>query len=235
MDQNKIGNLIRELRKSSNLTQAQFAEKYGVTYQAVNKRENRKNIPDISLLKQICNDFDINIDDLLEGKNKKNKKSKAVVFYLTISFIVLLLLLLIIILITKDNESFTFKTLSSSCSNFEISGSAAYNKNKSYLYISNITYCGEADNTDYQTIECLLYESRDNLKIELNKYTYNNNDTIKLEDFLQTVQFNVDDFYETCNEIEKHDLFLEINCIDKNDKITTYKIPLTLNDNCSST
>ena len=78
MDQKRIGNLIKELRKKNNLTQEKFAEKYGVTYQAVSKWENGKNIPDISLLKQICDDYDININDLLEGKNSENNQSKKV-------------------------------------------------------------------------------------------------------------------------------------------------------------
>ena len=55
-----------------------IAEKYGVTYQAVSKWENGKNIPDISLLKQICDDYNININDLLEGKNSENNQSKKV-------------------------------------------------------------------------------------------------------------------------------------------------------------
>ena len=78
MDQKRIGNLIKELRKKNNLTQEKFAEKYGVTYQAVSKWENGKNIPDISLLKQICDDYNININDLLEGKNSENNQSKKV-------------------------------------------------------------------------------------------------------------------------------------------------------------
>ena len=40
MDQEKIGKLIKVIRKKNNLTQAEFAEKYGVTYQAVSKWEN---------------------------------------------------------------------------------------------------------------------------------------------------------------------------------------------------
>ena len=78
MDQNKVGNLIKELRKKSGLTQEKFATKYGVTYQAVSKWENGKNIPDIALLKEICNDYDININDLLDGKNSENNQSKKV-------------------------------------------------------------------------------------------------------------------------------------------------------------
>ena len=124
MDQERIGNLIKELRKKNNLTQEKFAEKYGVTYQAVSKWENGKNIPDISLLKQICDDYDININDLLDGKNSENNQSKKVnkkkIIYISLG--VLLLILIIILFIVFHDDSFTFKTVSSNCSNFEISG-----------------------------------------------------------------------------------------------------------------
>ena len=76
MDQEKIGKIIKEIRKNNNLTQADLANKYNVTYQAVSKWENGKNIPDISILKQMSKDFNIDINDLLDGKvnNKKNNK-----------------------------------------------------------------------------------------------------------------------------------------------------------------
>ena len=88
MDQEKIGKLIKEIRKKNNLTQAEFAEKYGVTYQAVSKWENGKNIPDVSLLKEISKDFNVNIEDLLEGrvsnKNKSNKSKLIIIIILQI-------------------------------------------------------------------------------------------------------------------------------------------------------
>ena len=56
MDQEKIGKIIKEIRKNNNLTQADLANKYNVTYQAVSKWENGKSLPDIVLLKQICKD-----------------------------------------------------------------------------------------------------------------------------------------------------------------------------------
>ena len=40
MDQEKIGKFIKEIRKKNNLTQAELAEKYNVTYQAVSKWES---------------------------------------------------------------------------------------------------------------------------------------------------------------------------------------------------
>ena len=134
MDQNKVGNLIKELRKKNGLTQEKFALKYGVTYQAVSKWENGKNIPDIALLKEICNDYGININDLLDGKvnNKKNNKKVIIIVSSIVGF---LTVLGVILLIVFHDDSFTFRTLTSNCSNFEISGSIAYNKSNYLILI----------------------------------------------------------------------------------------------------
>ena len=59
MDQEKFGKFIKQIRKDHNLTQKQLAEKYNVTYQAVSKWETGKNMPDISLIKQIAKDFNV--------------------------------------------------------------------------------------------------------------------------------------------------------------------------------
>ena len=79
MNQEKIGQLIKKIRKENNLTQKEFADKYGVTYQAVSKWENGKNIPDISLIKQISSDFNIDIEDILEGKIVRHKNYKPII------------------------------------------------------------------------------------------------------------------------------------------------------------
>ena len=67
MDQEKFGKLIKEIRKTNNLTQKQLADKYNVTYQAVSKWENGVNMPDISLIRQISKDFNISLDELFDG------------------------------------------------------------------------------------------------------------------------------------------------------------------------
>ena len=76
MDQEKFGKLIKEIRKKNNLTQKQFADKYNVTYQAVSKWENGLNMPDTSLIRQISKDFNISLDELFDGKYKKNNYKK---------------------------------------------------------------------------------------------------------------------------------------------------------------
>ena len=234
MNQEKIGNLIKEIRKKNNLTQKDLAEKYGVTYQAVSKWENGKNMPDISLLRKISEDFNINIEDMLDGKLPSKKYVKRN-YRLIILFIVVVIVLIFSFIIYKytQNESFEFKTISTNCDHFEISGSIAYNQTKSSIYISNISYCGEHDNTDYQKIECSLYEKNNNIETIIDSYNYLDNNTIKLDDFLKDITFNIDDYTSTCKKYQKDTLYLLINATDTNGKITTYKIPLELEDNCT--
>ena len=45
MEQEKVSNFIKKIRKDNNLTQKDLAEKYGVTYQAVSKWENGLSFP----------------------------------------------------------------------------------------------------------------------------------------------------------------------------------------------
>ena len=232
MDQNKVGNLIKELRKKNGLTQEKFALKYGVTYQAVSKWENGKNIPDIALLKEICNDYGININDLLDGKvnNKKNNKKVIIIVSSIVGF---LTVLGVILLIVFHDDSFTFRTLTSNCSNFEISGSIAYNKSNSYLYISNIDYCGGTDDNLYKKIECILYEEHGMVKEQIGNYTYEKDSSIKLNDFLKDVNFSIDNFAKECKNIEKSNITLEITATDAEDKTTIYKVPLSMNKSCN--
>ena len=221
MNQEKISNLIKQLRKKDNLTQAQFANKYNVTFQAVSKWENGKSLPDIVLLKQICKDYNISIDEVLEGEiNKKNK------YLLLIPLIVILIIGLVFIL---KKDDFEFKTLSSSCSNFKISGSIAYNNNKSHLHLSNIDYCGNDDNNDYVKIECTLYEKKQNINKELDKLYYDN-DEIKLKDFLENIEFDLEDFSKMCRSYDNDSLYLEINATTKHNKTTNYKVSLSINE-----
>ena len=63
----KVGKFIKKLRKDNNLTQQKLADKYGVTYQAVSKWENGINLPDVTLIRQMSKDFNISIEDILDG------------------------------------------------------------------------------------------------------------------------------------------------------------------------
>lgn len=232
MDQEKIGKFIREIRKKENLSQQKFAEKYGVTYQAVSKWENSKNIPDLAILKKMCQEYNMNLDELLETKMVPKTPKR--------NYIVLIVLLMIITVSTitattillKNNNNFEFKTVSTACKDFNLYGSIAYNNKTSSIYIDNITYCGIEDNSKYKKIECILYETTKKTKTEISKYSYNKNTAITLKEFLKKVNFNIDNYKASCKNYKENNLHLEIEATSDQEKITTYKLPLNLKDNC---
>lgn len=68
MNQEKIGNFIRELRTKKRLSQKDLANQLGVTVAAVSKWENGKNIPDISNLKAIAELFEVSLTEIINGE-----------------------------------------------------------------------------------------------------------------------------------------------------------------------
>lgn len=235
MNQEKFGKFIKEIRKKHNLTQKQFADKYNVTYQAVSKWETGKNLPDNALIKQISKDFDVSLEELYDGEFSKQKKEKKSFLFLGLSiFIILSITTTIVINTIKKENNFEFKTLSTECKNFNISGNIAYNDNKSAIYITNIKYCGGNDIELYKKIECTLYESHNDIARKISSYNYQGKENIKLEDFLEQVTFTIDNYEKVCKEYKDNTLYLSINATMNNDKIITYKIPLKLKNNCSN-
>lgn len=228
MDQYKIGKIIKDIRIKNNLSQKEFANKYGVTYQAVSKWENGKNMPDIAILKEICNDYNLDLESLLDAKLSKQKH----IFKYLLSIILFILVVLGgIYILFKDNNDFEFKTISSTCDDFKLHGSIAYNKNKSSIYIDGLSYCGVEDKNIYKEIKCSLYEDLGNVKNEISSYQYNKN--TNLNDFLKNVNFKIDDYEQTCKTYDKDSLYLEIEATLKDNKTIFYKIPLSMNDTCS--
>ena len=227
MDQEKIGKFIKDLRIKNNLTQKEFADKYNVTYQAVSKWENGKNMPDLSLLKEICKDFDVSLDDLFNGEKSVKKSYKK---YIIIGIICIVIVLFLVIK-NNNNGDFSFKTITSSCDAFNISGSIAYNDKKSAIYITNIKYCGGDDTKEYEIIECTLYESHEDIEKKISSYKYDGDKKVKLEKFLENVTFKVDGYKKTCDE--HNSLYLLINATDDSKNITTYKVPLETQSICA--
>ena len=71
MDQKKIGKFILKCRKDKNLTQEQLAERLGVTSKSISRWENGNTMPDYSILKDLCGELDINVNELLSGEKIK--------------------------------------------------------------------------------------------------------------------------------------------------------------------
>ena len=69
-----IGNQILNIRKEQQLTQEEFGRLFHVTRQTVSNWENEKSYPDLQILVDMSNQFEISLDTLL----KDSKMVKAI-------------------------------------------------------------------------------------------------------------------------------------------------------------
>ena len=68
MDQIKIGKFISERRRVQGLTQAELAERLGLTDRGVSKWETGRSLPDSSIMLDLCRLLSISVTDFLCGE-----------------------------------------------------------------------------------------------------------------------------------------------------------------------
>ena len=68
---------IKQLREKRGLTQAELAEKIGVSSKAVSKWETAKGLPDISLLQPLAQALGISVIELMNGEHIINQNISA--------------------------------------------------------------------------------------------------------------------------------------------------------------
>lgn len=68
-----IGSQILAIRKEQQLTQEKFGELFHVTRQTVSNWENEKSYPDLQILIDISDRFELSLDTLLKGDSKMVK------------------------------------------------------------------------------------------------------------------------------------------------------------------
>lgn len=78
MGQKKIGSFLRELRKEQRITQEDLAEKLNVSSRTISRWETGSNMPDISLLIEIADFFDVSIPEIINGERKSEKMDEEV-------------------------------------------------------------------------------------------------------------------------------------------------------------
>ena len=70
MDQKKVGGFLKELRKEKGITQEKLAEKLNVSARSISRWETGSNMPDISLLVDIADFYDVDVREIIEGEKK---------------------------------------------------------------------------------------------------------------------------------------------------------------------
>ena len=76
MDQAKIGAFLKDLRKEKNLSQEELAEKFNVSSRSISRWENGNTVPDISIIIELADFYDIDIRELLNGERKSENMNE---------------------------------------------------------------------------------------------------------------------------------------------------------------
>lgn len=71
------GSTIKQLREQRNMTQAELAERIGVSSKTVSKWETAKGLPDISLLQPLAQALGISVIELMNGEHIINQNISA--------------------------------------------------------------------------------------------------------------------------------------------------------------
>ena len=76
MDQKKIGQFLKTLRKEKKITQEMLAEALHVSNRTVSRWETGNNMPDISLLVELSEFYQVSISEIIEGERKREKMNQ---------------------------------------------------------------------------------------------------------------------------------------------------------------
>ncbi len=78
MDKCRFGTFINLLRKEKGLTQKELAELLHVTDKAVSRWETGKSYPDIEVMQELAEYFDVTVNELLQGERIAEEKIKTI-------------------------------------------------------------------------------------------------------------------------------------------------------------
>ena len=78
MEKKTFGNLVTQLRKAKGMTQADLAEKMGITDKAVSKWERDLSYPDIASIPHLAEILGVTVDELLTVQNVKKENNKSI-------------------------------------------------------------------------------------------------------------------------------------------------------------
>ena len=76
MDQQKVGTFLKKLRNEKYLTQEQLAEKFNTTRRSVSRWETGSNLPDIDILIEMSDFYDVDLREILDGERKNEQMDK---------------------------------------------------------------------------------------------------------------------------------------------------------------
>jgi transcriptional regulator with XRE-family HTH domain len=77
MNQQITGKFIAQKRKEKYLTQEQLAERIGVSNNTISKWETRECMPDYCVVKNLCEELEITVAELMDGECAEERSVRA--------------------------------------------------------------------------------------------------------------------------------------------------------------
>ena len=72
MNQEKIGRFLKQLRMEKQLTQEKLSETLGVSRRTVSRWETGNNLPDLSILVELADFYDVDLKEIFAGERNQN-------------------------------------------------------------------------------------------------------------------------------------------------------------------
>ena len=76
MDQMKIGSFLKKLRNEKGLTQEQAGEQFNVSRRTVTRWETGANMPDLGILVEVADFYDVDLRELFDGERRSERMDK---------------------------------------------------------------------------------------------------------------------------------------------------------------
>ena len=232
---NEISKMIETKRKEKGLTQAQLAEKLGVSNTAISKWEHSCNLPDISLLEPISEILDLDILSLLTAQNasnentiKRNKRAKNINIIVSICIITLFILSLISLNIIKDNqykkeisrikqdqtEVYRFY---SNGEEYKINGYLIQNNKKQMVILKELSYQGDLLNNYKEVTKAEIAIVHNEEEVFYKQLENKTRKKYSINEMLSRIIEKEMTSTKVTNNKEKHNIYIKI-CVYRNNK-----------------
>ncbi len=127
MNQQKTGEFLKHLRKEKGLTQEQLAEHFYVSSRTVSRWETGSNMPELSILIELADFYDVDIREMIDGERKsenmdsetkdtlkkvaqyaEEEKKKLKTNILTVGMYSLLFILICFMLFSRETKGYLY-------------------------------------------------------------------------------------------------------------------------------
>ena len=246
MDPIKVGSYLLCLRKERNLTQEELAERINVSSKTISKWEVGINIPDTVSLYKLSKEYNVQIQDILNGGevhdesenndsikngiNFYNRLFKRKVMKIVVLIIIVVVSLFSILYTISNYNRVLMYDIDTDDANFQIKGYLITNSEESIFIINTIRYLGNdggtIDSTLIKFYGITIGNNNNNYYNIMKECTYNEK---SLNEILEDIKIS---FIVKENNIDNNNILIKF--IDVNGNIYKYNINLVMKKHYSN-